>query len=120
MMPSKTLTHEYSIPNVKYDENGNPVEILKVKPIEPPKDNRKINFTRTRRHELSKQFKKIESTGIGKPASINLNVWMLTSKKKKKILFDSVNKDIYGWKTITKNRFKPNDFSVKFIDTYIY
>ena len=42
---------------------------------------------------LSSKFKKMAPLGDGKPCSVNLNLWMLTSKKKKRLLFDTLNKD---------------------------
>ena len=57
MVITKTVTQDFYVPNIKYDEKGNAVEILKVKPLEAPKDNRRMEHTRTKRHELSKQFK---------------------------------------------------------------
>ena len=87
--------------------------ILKVKQLSETKDNRRINHKRIKRHELSKKFKATESLRNIKPASLNLNIWMLTSKRKKKILFNSANKDLYDCKAATKSRFTSKDFVFK-------
>ena len=87
--------------------------MTELKPLATSLDNRKFNHKRFRRKELSKEFKVFDPVGDGKDASLNLNIWLLTSKKKKNILFKAQNKDFIHSKTKFKHEFTSKDFDFK-------